>query len=100
MHHHSHFLGLISIHIDPLLDDQRVWNQIFDYIPELIDYTPELIEYVSKWSHEAETRQCISLQNQEYLCEGTSQSGPLRHPVMEMVGRMPKREESQCAQWL
>ncbi|CAI5444824.1 unnamed protein product [Caenorhabditis angaria] len=79
---------------------KHIWPTSFHpdkYLDSLIDgtfKTPELIEYVSKWSHEAENRQCISLQNQEYLCEGTSQSGPLRHPVMEMVGRMPKREES------
>ncbi|CAB3401297.1 unnamed protein product [Caenorhabditis bovis] len=54
--------------------------------------TPELKNYISKYSEMASSIECIAVQNKEILCTGSSNPGPLRHPVMEMVRNLPKRE--------
>ncbi|CAB55073.2 CMP/dCMP-type deaminase domain-containing protein [Caenorhabditis elegans] len=55
--------------------------------------TESLKKYVDRWLGEAARLGdgCIAVQNDELLSTGRPSSHPLGHPVMEMVGNLPKR---------
>lgn len=58
--------------------------------------TANLKDYIIRWIQKAAELGdgCVAVQNDVVLSSGSSSSHPLGHPVMEMVGNIPKRSGS------